>query len=307
MHFVISSFYKFIDIESPLELKTALQKIGRSYGLCGTILIAPEGINSTIAAPKERLRQFMRILKAENRFSDLEEKLSSTQEKPFYRFKVKLKKEIVTMGVPEIKPTKGVGTYVSPGDWNELIARPDVTVVDTRNKYEYAIGHFRGAVDPQTDTFRDFPAWAEKNLDPEKTPNIAMYCTGGIRCEKATALLRERGFSQVYHLQGGILKYLENVTETDSTWSGSCFVFDNRVSLRHGLEIDNYENCPGCRHPLSPEDRGHPLYEAGVVCHHCAAYTGEAARAARRERQRQVELARQRGLSHIGQPPFDAP
>lgn len=296
----VNAFYKFVNIEDPQLLKEQLQELGGKHSLCGTILVAAEGINSTVAARPEDMRTFISALRSDSRFADLEVKVSGSAEKPFYRFKVRLKKEIVTLGVPGVDPVNKVGTYVPPQQWNQLIADPDVVVVDTRNDYEFTIGHFKGAVDPETQSFRQFPAWVEQNLKDKKKKKVAMYCTGGIRCEKATALLRQQGFEDVYHLQGGILKYLEEVEPEESLWQGSCFVFDNRVALQHGLEESDYINCPGCRQPLAAEDRNHPKYEEGVACAHCADSTDSETLANRRERHRQMQLARARGEVHIG-------
>lgn len=300
MKYEVNAFYKFVKVEDPQLLKVQLQELGNRYSLCGTILVATEGINSTVAAAPENMRQFILNLRADSRFSDLEIKTSASEEKPFYRFKVRLKKEIVTLGVPEVDPVNEVGTYIPPRQWNQLIADPDVVVVDTRNDYEYSIGHFKGAVDPNTQSFRQFPNWVERNLKDKKKQKVAMYCTGGIRCEKATALLRQQGFEEVYHLQGGILKYLEEIEPENSLWQGSCFVFDNRVALKHGLEESDYINCPGCRQPLAAVDRAHPKYEEGVACAHCADSTDSETLRNRRERHRQMQLAKVRGEAHIG-------
>ena len=296
----VHAFYKFVEVEDPIALREQLLELGSRFSLCGTILVAPEGINSTVAALPEAMRGFNAELRKDARFADLEAKVSSADDQPFYRFKVRLKKEIVTLGVPEVDPVNEVGTYVQAEDWNQLIQSPDVVLVDTRNDYECAIGRFKGAVDPNTQSFREFPNWVEQNLADKKKTKVAMYCTGGIRCEKATALLRQQGFEQVFHLKGGILKYLEEVDPEESLWEGSCFVFDNRVALEHGLAESEYVNCPGCRHPLSEADRKHPKYEAGVACARCADTTDPATLANRRERHRQIQLAKSRGEPHMG-------
>jgi UPF0176 protein len=220
---------------------------------------------------------------------------------PFYRMKVRLKKEIVTLGVPGISPSKKVGRYVAPEDWNALIADPDVLLIDTRNTYEYDIGSFKGAVDPHTTTFREFPEYVKNNLDPAKHKKVAMFCTGGIRCEKASAFMLEQGFEDVYHLQGGILKYLEKVPASESLWQGECFVFDQRVAVGHGLALGEYDQCHACRHPVSPEEKARDQYMEGISCPYCYDKLSEEKRASAAERQRQVELAAQRGLAHIGE------
>lgn len=302
MTFRVTTFYKFVPLDDLATLRESLRDLGEQHGLCGTILIAPEGINATIAAHPPALEAFMDILRAVPEFSDMPEKRSDAIEQPFHRYKVRIKKEIVTMGVSDIDAVNDCGTHIEPADWNALIRDPEVALIDTRNDYEYTIGHFENSIDPGTRSFRQFPNWVEQNLDPAKHPKVAMYCTGGIRCEKATALLRKKGFRQVFHLKGGILKYLEEIPAEDSLWKGSCFVFDNRVGLGTGLEQSDVINCPGCRHPLTPEERRDPCYEEGVVCPHCATRTDEPTRARRRERHRQVLLAKRRGTRHLGSP-----
>lgn len=296
----VSAFYRFVELSGLGQLREELTRTGGKLGLCGSIILATEGINATIAGPPNNLREFMRLLRAMPPFSGLEEKISAAQKAPFHRFKVRIKKEIVTLGVADIDPVGCAGTYVSAEEWNELIQADDVVVIDTRNQYEVEIGRFAGAVDPGTDSFRQFPQWVDQNLDPQKTQKVAMYCTGGIRCEKATALLKARGFAEVYHLRGGILKYLEEVKPEESLWEGECFVFDGRVGLRHGLAQGGYVLCAGCQHPLGPEDLQHPSYEAGVVCAHCDSGTSEKAKASRRERHKQMRLAAERGEAHLG-------
>ena len=239
-------------------------------------------------------------LRSDPRLADLEHKESVDENMPFYRMKVKLKKEIVTMGVPGIDPNEGVGTYVSPGDWNELLSDPDVLLIDTRNDYEYGIGSFRGAIDPRTTTFREFPEFVRTHLDPRKQKKVAMFCTGGIRCEKASAFMLKEGFEEVYHLQGGILKYLEEVPEQESIWEGECFVFDNRVAVNHRLEKGRYDQCYGCRHPITEEDKLSDKYQKGVCCPRCYDLLTPDQMARFRERQKQVELARARGEAHVG-------
>jgi UPF0176 protein len=300
MKYGVTTFYKFVHLADLPELQARLEKKGQELGVIGTILLAPEGINSTIAALPADLDAFMAFLKAMDPFADLEEKRSEADGAPFLRFKVRLKKEIVTMGVPEVDPLKEVGTYVEAGQWNELIEDPDTILIDTRNDYEVAIGKFKGAIDPETPTFRDFPGWARTHLEKKPGQKIAMYCTGGIRCEKATSLLKHMGYDNVYHLKGGILKYLETVPDEQSTWEGSCFVFDQRVGLQHGLSQSEYDLCHGCRNPITPEDREDPRFEEGVACPHCVDTLTEEKKSRLRERQKQIELARQRGECHIG-------
>jgi UPF0176 protein len=296
----VSTFYRFVELSRLEQLRDDLSCAGERLGLCGSIILAAEGINATIAGLPQNLREFMALLGGMAPFAGLEEKISSANKEPFYRLRVRIKKEIVTFGVPGINPARDAGVYVSAEDWNRLIESEDVVVIDTRNHYEVEIGRFAGAVDPATDSFRQFPQWVEQNLDPQKHPKVAMYCTGGIRCEKATALLKARGFAEVYHLRGGILKYLEVVPPESSLWQGECFVFVGRVGLGHGLDQGEYVLCAGCQRPLSPEDLAHPSYEAGVVCGHCEAGTSDAAKASRRERNKQMRLAAERGVSHLG-------
>lgn len=299
----VSAFYKFVALESPESLQHALQTQGTALGILGTILLAGEGINGTVAGPGDKLEQFLAFLRSIKPFNDLEDKQSTAAEPPFLRFKVRLKKEIVPLGEDGVDPANGVGTYVDPEDWNSLISDPETVLIDTRNHYETAIGTFTGAIDPKTQSFRDFSRWVRDTLADSKKKKVAMYCTGGIRCEKATAFLRKEGFEQVYHLKGGILKYLEKVPESASRWQGSCFVFDQRVGLKHGLKESGHSLCHGCRHPLAPEDLEHPDFEAGVACHRCAHDLDPEKRERLRERQRQVLLARERGEAHIGTQP----
>ena len=298
--YAVTAYYKFVDLEDLPCLKSLLEDKGSELGIIGTILLAGEGINSTIAGLPDKLEAFMAFLRSLPPFHDLEEKRSVSDGPPFYRFKVRLKKEIVTIGVPGADPRKAVGTYVDPDDWNTLIRDPETILIDTRNDYEVAMGKFQGAIDPETPSFRDFPKWAEEHLAKKPDQKIAMYCTGGIRCEKATSLLKQMGYRNVYHLKGGILKYLETIPPEQSTWEGSCFVFDQRVGLEHGLDPSDFTLCHGCRRPLSPEDRADPRYEPGVMCPHCADSLSEEKKGRLRERQKQVQLAHQRGQQHIG-------
>ena len=252
---IVAALYKFADLPDYKTMQPGLLELCIKHGLKGTLLLAEEGINGTVAGSRAGIDALMAYLHADPRFAGIEHKESTADTMPFYRMKVRLKKEIVTLGVQGINPNKKVGTYVAPEDWNALIADPDVIVVDTRNDYEYGIGTFKGAVDPQTKTFREFPQYVKNNLDPARHKKVAMFCTGGIRCEKASSFMLEQGFEEVYHLQGGILKYLEKVLATESLWQGECFVFDQRVAVGHGLELGNHELCHACRHPVSPDDK----------------------------------------------------
>lgn len=297
---VVAALYKFASMPDYKDLQQPLLDLCHRNGLKGTLLLAQEGINGTVAGSRAGIDALLQHLRSDPRLANLDHKESHAEEMPFYRMKVRLKKEIVTLGVPGIDPNKKVGTYVSPEEWNALISDPDVVVVDTRNSYEYEIGTFKGAVDPHTTTFREFPEFVSKNLDPAKHRKVAMFCTGGIRCEKASSYMLEQGFEEVYHLQGGILKYLEIVPADESLWEGECFVFDQRVAVKQGLELGEHVLCHACRHPVSPEERLSPQYQEGVSCPHCYASLSEEKRRSAAERQRQVELAEQRGDIHIG-------
>ena len=245
----------------------------------------------------------LHYLRMDSRLGDLEHKESYDDHMPFYRMKVKLKREIVTMGVEGIDPNQRVGTYVAPRDWNSLVNDPDVVLIDTRNQYEYDIGTFKGALDPHTANFREFPDFVRNNLDPARQKKVAMFCTGGIRCEKASAFMLKEGFEEVYHLEGGVLKYLEEVPREESTWEGECFVFDNRVAVNHELEKGQYDQCYGCRHPITEADKLSDKYEKGVCCPGCYDSLSDDQKARFAERQKQVELAKARGEAHIAAPP----
>jgi UPF0176 protein len=297
---IVAALYKFVTLDDFHELREPLLDACREAETCGTLLLAREGINGTIAGSRAGIDRVLAYLRSDPRLADLEHKESVDENMPFYRMKVKLKKEIVTMGVPGIDPNEGVGTYVSPGDWNELLSDPDVLLIDTRNDYEYGIGSFRGAIDPRTTTFREFPEFVRTHLDPRKQKKVAMFCTGGIRCEKASAFMLKEGFEEVYHLQGGILKYLEEVPEQESIWEGECFVFDNRVAVNHRLEKGRYDQCYGCRHPITEQDKLSDKYQKGVCCPRCYDLLTPDQMARFRERQKQVELARARGEAHVG-------
>lgn len=297
---VVAAMYKFVKLPDYQELVPRLKELCDSLGVKGTLLLAEEGINGTVSGSREAIDGLGRFLNADGRFEGMSYKESFYDEQPFYRMKVKLKKEIVTMGVNGIDPQKIVGTYVKPKDWNALISDPEVVLIDTRNSYEYEIGTFQGAIDPKTETFREFPGYVANNLDPAKHKKVAMFCTGGIRCEKSTAYLKEQGFEEVYHLEGGILKYLEEVAPEESLWRGECFVFDNRVAVNHNLEKGIYDQCHGCRYPITDEDKLSPFYMLGVCCPRCYKKLTEEQKARFAERQKQIELARQRNEAHIG-------
>ena len=297
--FCVAALYRFVHIADPAALRADLAPFCCGQGIKGTLLIAAEGINGTVAGSEAAIEALVERL-ATHGLIDLEIKFSRASSMPFHRLKVRLKAEIVTMGRPGIDPLSSVGTYVDPSEWNALIADPDTVVIDTRNDYEVAIGTFRGAVDPGTKSFREFPGWAEANRDMLEGRKVAMFCTGGIRCEKATAFVRSLGLEDVYHLKGGILKYLEEVPASESLWEGECFVFDERVSVGHGLEEGEAELCRACRMPLTAADRASSLYQPGISCAQCHDERSQGDRARYAERQRQVELAERRGEEHIG-------
>ncbi|MCA0904101.1 rhodanese-related sulfurtransferase [Qipengyuania aquimaris] len=300
----IAALYHFTRFDDPAALRPALAALCDKHGVKGTLLLAHEGINGTIAGSDAGIQAVLDHIRALPGCADLEVKESRADTMPFYRSKVRVKAEIVTMGQPDLDPVEGVGTYVAPEDWNALISDPDTIVIDTRNDYEVQIGSFEGAIDPETKSFREFPEWfraRRAEFEAEgKTPKIAMFCTGGIRCEKSTAFVKSEGLDEVYHLKGGILKYLEEVPEEESLWKGECFVFDERVSVKHGLEIGEHTLCRACRMPLSPADLAHETYEEGVACRHCYAERTDEQRARYAERQRQSKLARERGEAHVG-------
>lgn len=297
---VVAALYKFVLLPDYQEFAPRLKERCDQLDLKGTLLLAEEGINGTISGTREAIDELIVFLKSDERFANLVHKESYFDGTPFYRMKVKLKKEIVTMGVIGIDPQKIVGTYVKPQDWNALISDPDVLVIDTRNAYEYSIGTFERAVDPQTETFREFPEYVARNLDPAKHKKVAMFCTGGIRCEKSTAYMKEQGFEEVYHLEGGILKYLEEVPEEESLWRGQCFVFDNRVAVNHSLQKGIYDQCHGCRHPITEEDKQSDQYMIGVSCPRCYDKLTDEQKARFSERQKQIQLAKARNEVHIG-------
>ncbi len=286
---VVAALYRFVPLADYAELQEPMLCRMRQAGVRGTLLLAAEGVNGTVAGSRGGIDDLITYLKSDLRLAELEVKESSCHDLPFKRARVRLKKEIVTMGVAGIDPNDAVGTYVNPEDWNRLIRDPEVTLIDTRNDYEVAIGTFRGAINPDTRSFREFPKFVGEQLDPRKQNKVAMFCTGGIRCEKSTALLKQQGFDQVYHLRGGILKYLEMVPEAQSEWQGECFVFDERVSVGHGLVEGNHVMCFACGWPVTMEDQQHPDYQKGIHCPRCVDQISEDQRRRFAERQRQIE------------------
>ncbi|NIC40554.1 rhodanese-related sulfurtransferase [Aquabacterium sp. A08] len=307
--FYVAALYQFVDLPDHADLRAPLQALCEAGQVKGTLLLAREGINGTIAGPQAGVTAVLDWLRADPRLAKLQHKASWATTPPFHRLKVRLKREIVTLRVPELDPNKTVGQYVAPQDWNALIRQPDVVLVDTRNDYEVAIGTFQGARNPNIKTFTELPAWvdAQPELQAQpgpdgavKKPRVAMFCTGGIRCEKSTALMKMKGYDEVYHLEGGILKYLEEVPPEQSLWEGECFVFDERVSVGHGLVPGPHELCRSCRWPLSAADKASPHYVKGVSCAHCHDQRTPEEKARLAERQRQVELAEARGEVHVG-------
>jgi UPF0176 protein len=298
----IAALYRFCRLENHGALRAPLLDFCRANEIRGTLLLAPEGINGTVAGTDAAISALLAYLESISEFRDLEVKFSRASQMPFHRMKVRLKKEIVTMGVDGVDPAAGAGTYVAPQDWNALVSDPDTLVIDTRNDYETAIGSFRGAIHPGTESFREFPDWVETHREALQGRRIAMFCTGGIRCEKATAYMKSLGFCEVYHLKGGILRYLDQVPAEESLWQGECFVFDERVSVAHGLAEGDAELCRACRRPLTSADRRSPKFVAGVSCSYCYEERSDDDRARYAERQRQVELAQRRGApAHIGE------
>lgn len=300
----VAALYRFARFEDCASLRAPLEDLCLENGIRGTLLLAPEGINGTIAGTQAGISKVLAAIRALPDCADVDVKLSTASSMPFHRMKVRLKREIVTMGVSDIDPRHIVGTYVEPEDWNELISDPDTLVIDTRNDYEVELGTFEGAINPKTPTFRDFPEWfrneRDKLLGEGKAPKVAMFCTGGIRCEKSTAFLKQEGVEEVYHLKGGILKYLETIPQEHSLWHGDCFVFDQRVAVGHGLVESDHTLCHACRRPLTAEDRAAPHYEAGVSCPTCYPERTDEQRESYRERQRQEALAAERGQAHVG-------
>ena len=298
---VVCAMYKFVTLENYQELRQPILNVMLESKVRGTLLLANEGINGTVAGSREGVDNLLKYLKSDPRLATLDYKESYDEEMPFYRSKVKLKKEIVTLGVENIDPNKVCGKHIKPKDWNALISDPDVVLVDTRNDYEVEIGTFKNAVNPHTETFREFPEYVDKNLDPKKQKKVAMFCTGGIRCEKSTALMLEKGFEEVYHLEGGILKYLEEVPKEETMWEGECFVFDSRVAVNHDLEKGIYDQCFACRMPITEEDKLKHEYQKGISCHHCHDKVSDEQRERFKEREKQSQLAAERGFSHVGE------
>ena len=300
----VAALYRFARFDDCAALRAPLEQLCKDHGVRGTLLLAPEGINGTIAGTADGIDAVLGHIRALPDCADVDVKLSTASTMPFHRTKVRLKREIVTMGQPDIDPRASVGTYVSPQDWNALIADPDTIVIDTRNDYEVAAGTFERAIDPKTASFREFPDWFRQErarlLGEGKAPKVAMFCTGGIRCEKSTAFLKQEGIDEVYHLKGGILKYLETVPEEESLWRGECFVFDQRVTVGHGLVEGSHSLCFSCRRPVSEDGQQSPLYEVGVSCTACYGERSDEQRASARERHRQETLATLRGVAHVG-------
>jgi UPF0176 protein len=297
---VVAALYHFVSLDNYQALRQPLLKQMLKNNIKGTLLLAGEGINGTVAGSQSSIDLLLDWIRTDQRLKDIRCKFSYDDEMPFYRSRVKLKKEIVTMGVEGIDPNRAVGTYVKPADWNALISDPEVTLVDTRNAYESALGSFKNATKPNTGSFREFPLYVEDKLDSGKHRKVAMFCTGGIRCEKSTAYLKQQGFEEVYHLQGGILKYLEEVPEAESLWQGECFVFDNRVSVNHALVKGSYDQCHACRLPITENDKLSEKFRQGVSCPACYGSNTDNQRRRFAEREKQVQLARRRGESHIG-------
>ena len=304
----IISFYKFVTILDLEKLKIQIENICSMFETKGTILIAPEGINGTIEGSKNNIKKFLETLKNNKHFSDIIPKYSYSSKDSFNRMKVRLKKEIVTIGNTEVNPNKYIGKYIEPNDWNELISDPNTILIDTRNEYEVAIGTFKGAINPKTKSFRDLPNWIKNNLENEdddyKNKKIAMFCTGGIRCEKSTSYLVQKGFTNVSHLKGGILKYLENIPKKKSLWDGECFVFDQRGSVAEELKPGSYLMCHGCRMPLKPEDTKLKSYIHGVSCKYCHNKKSAESKKRYADRQKQINLALERGEKHMGSKPM---
>ena len=302
--FEIAALYKFSKILNPIKTHNAIRSKFKELSIYGTILVGKEGLNGTIAAKnKKNLLDGLAFLKQIDGFKDLDIKYSIAEKNPFVRLKVKLKKEIVTIGDESIDPTHLVGEYLEPNEWNRLIKDKDTILIDTRNNYEYSIGTFKNSINPRTSKFREFPKWLKKqkfsNIDKKKK-KIAMFCTGGIRCEKASSLMKKSGFKNVYHLKGGILKYLESISESESMWDGECFVFDDRVSVKHDLSKGSYDMCHGCRMPITEDDKSSNNYIKGVACPNCFDKTTKEQKSRYMSRQNQVDLAKARNQKHIG-------
>jgi UPF0176 protein len=302
--YLTTAMYHFVSLPHFKTLREPLLNFCISKNIKGTLLLADEGINGTLAGSEKSILELLNYLITdplfEGSFKGLGHKESWSNKHPFYRMKVKLKKEIVTLGVPGVSPTKMVGKYVKPQDWNAIISDPEVVLIDTRNDYEYTIGTFKNAVNPKTNTFREFPQYVKTHFDPKKHKKVAMFCTGGIRCEKASSFMMSEGFDEVYHLEGGILKYLEEIKPEESMWQGECFVFDQRVAIKHGLEVGNYHQCYACRYPLSTEDMKSNQYTPGISCPHCYNTQTPEKLKSLTERQKQIIFAKKLGINHIG-------
>jgi UPF0176 protein len=298
---LVATFYRFTTLDDCADMQLRIEACCEANDVHGIVLLASEGINSTIAGPRAGVMAVLDFLRRDPRLADLTWKESTASTQPFRKMRVRLKEEIVTMGVDGIDPTQLVGTYVKPEDWNALISDPEVIVIDTRNDYEVSIGTFVGAVDPDIQSFGELPQWLDSQLDAQSQPRVAMFCTGGIRCEKSTALLKQAGVKEVYHLDGGILRYLEQVPEEESLWQGQCFVFDERVSVGHGLEVGQYELCRACRCPVGEGDKQSPQYRLGVSCPRCHDQTTKDQKIRFAQRQLQIELSHSRGKSHLAQ------
>ncbi len=297
---VVCALYQFVTLDNYRDLQTPLLRLMQTHEIRGTLLLAQEGINGTVAGSRQAINTLLSHLRSDPRLNHIGTKESFTDTLPFLRSRVKLKKEIVTMGIEGIDPKQVVGTYVKPKDWNDLISDPDVLLIDTRNDYEYQVGTFKHAVNPNTDSFREFPDYVKTHLDPSKHKKVAMFCTGGIRCEKSTAYLKEQGFDEVYHLEGGILQYIEDVAEQESLWQGECFVFDERVTVNHQLEKGHYDQCNACRLPITEADKSNDKYQHGISCPDCFDKTTPEQKSRFRERERQMALANARGENHLG-------
>jgi len=296
----VAALYKFTSLHDYQALREPMLEKLNQHSIRGTLLLAQEGINGTIAGARDDVDRFLEWLQSDQRFADIDCKFSFHSKAPFHRTKIKLKKEIVTMGVDGIDPNQVVGTYVEASDWNQLISDPDVLLIDTRNEYEYGIGSFDSAINPHTETFREFPDYVKENLDPAQHKKVAMFCTGGIRCEKASAYMKQQGFEEVFHLKGGILKYLETVDQNETKWNGECFVFDDRVAVNHQLDKGQYDQCHACRYPITEADKELSSYIPGVSCPRCYENLTEQQKERFQEREKQVQLAKQRGETHIG-------
>jgi len=306
LNIIVAALYHFATLDDYQIMREPLQQFCIEHDIKGSLLLANEGINGTVAGSRDDIDALLSHLRSDTRLQGLEHKESIATTWPFYRMKVKLKKEIVTLGVEGVSPTVCVGTYVEPQAWNAVIADPDVLVIDTRNDYEYEIGTFKGALDPDTTAFRQFPEYVQAKCDPLKHKKVAMFCTGGIRCEKASAYMLQQGYEEVFHLKGGILKYLEEVPEEESLWEGECFVFDDRVTVKHGLKEGDYELCRGCRWPLAEADKQSEHYEEGVCCERCHDVLTADKRSRLEERKKQTRLAKERGVPHLGMSLQDA-